>query len=60
MNFKYVDTAGQVHSFIGEIGKIVIYGNGNKLFERELSLETYESRPLVRSYYQLSTPSRPW
>lgn len=41
MNFKYVDATGHVHPFIGEVGKIVIYGNGNKLFERELPFETY-------------------
>ena len=42
MNFKWIDENGHAHSMNNEIGKIVIYGNGAKLFERETNIETYK------------------
>lgn len=41
MNFKYIDNTGNLKAVNAEVEKIVIYGNGKKLFERELCLETY-------------------
>ena len=42
MNFKWITEDGRAHAINNEVAKIVIYGHGVKLFERELSMEAYE------------------
>lgn len=42
MNFKWFTEDGRAHAINNEVAKIIIYGHGVKLFERELSMEAYE------------------
>lgn len=58
MNFKYKDCNGNILPVNGEVGKIVIYGNGNKLFERELNLETYTIKTTDSGEEKLSSVYR--
>jgi len=58
MNFKYKDCNGNVLPVNCEVGKIVIYGNGNKLFERELTLETYTIKETDNGEKKLSSVYR--